>query len=329
MSATIVYLTANETRELLDLPTALELVEGVFRVHASGHIVWPDPMVLGLRDTVHGSAYRIKACVLTDTPVAGVRVTGYHRDAHGGGSGDSHNTRFVILSDPRTGHPLAVIDEHWTYNLRTCASAVLAIKYLARKDSTTVGLVGAGSLADTCLRMLALLFPVTQVYVHSRRPESRGAFADKMRRELGIAVSAVDTPQEAAEPADILVTCTSASQLLIMNEWLQPGVTVATLGRFEIEGSAYRDVDKVVVDDWEVARESEDIRDLLQQGMFAHEDVYADMAAIVSGAKPGRASSAERILVRADGLVTQDVAICHYVYRRACEQGLGMTRIVG
>jgi ornithine cyclodeaminase/alanine dehydrogenase-like protein (mu-crystallin family) len=150
-----------------------------------------------------------------------------------------------------------------------------------------------------------------------------------MCRELGIPVCAVDTPRDAAEPADVLVTCTSASQMLILHEWLQPGVTVATLGRFEIEGRAYRDVDKVVVDDWEVARESEDMRALLQQGMFAHEDVYADMAAIVSGANPGRTSSTERILVRADGLVTQDVAICHYVYRRACEQGLGVMRLVG
>lgn len=325
----VVYLTAAETEQLVSHESALAAAEQVFRWHASGEIAWPEPNMFSLRLKSFSSAYRIKGCCLTAVPVVGIRVTGYHLDAHGGGSSAPDNTRYIILSDPNTGFPLAVVDEHWTYNLRTCASAVASIRQLARPESAVVGLIGAGALATTSLEMLASLFPLKSVRVTSRRAETREGFAARMTERTGVKVEPVASPEEGVRGADIVLCATSAEKTMVFDGWLAESAVLCTLGRYEVDAPVYRSVDKVVVDDWQVAQESPDVKALLRDGAFSAEEVYADMAAILSGAKPGRTSPSERILIRSDGLVTQDVAIVYSAYREALAQGIGARMRVG
>ncbi len=317
--AEVLYLSAPQTRELVTGEEALGVMEQVLRWQAAGQVTWPEPNVFNLPMKQFNSGFRIKACSLDAVPVAGVRVTGFVE----GASGDTDSTRYVILSDPRSGRPLAIVDEHYTYNLRTCAAAALALRRLARSESAIAGLVGAGAIAETSLELLGKLFPLAEVRVTSRRPESRAAFASRMSERLGLPVVARDTPREVVEGADLVVTCTSARRTLIYDGWLREGATLCALGWYEIDATVYRSVDKVVVSDWEVVVETPDVRDLVKAGRFSVEEVWADMASIVAGLKPGRESPRERILVRAVGLASQDVAICHHVYHRAVRQGVG------
>ena len=123
MPVDVLYLTAAETRELLNAPRAMELVEQALRWQANGEVVWSHPAVLNLRTHAPDAHYRVKGCYLRATGTAGFRVTGFHIDPSGAGSGASDNTRFVILSNTATGRPQAIIDEHWTYSVRTVAAA--------------------------------------------------------------------------------------------------------------------------------------------------------------------------------------------------------------
>jgi alanine dehydrogenase len=151
----------------------MHLVEETLRWQAEGQVLYSDPAALTLTMQEPHSAYRLKGCYLSALGIAGFRVTGFRLDVPGKGSGAPDNTRFVILSDPATGRPQAILDEHWTYSVRTVGAAAVAAKYLARSDSHVLGLLGAGNLAAAALPLLEALFPLTHVRVASRRLESR------------------------------------------------------------------------------------------------------------------------------------------------------------
>ena len=320
----ILYLDAGTTRQLLDVPTALKVMEDVFRLQAEGAVIGTDVSLLALPFTKYNTRYRIKASGLTNVPIAGIRVTGYHLDKDGMGSSAPDNTRFVVLSDPTTARPLAIIDEHWNYEIRTSASAVVAAKHLARKGPVVVGIVGAGALAATSVEALAEALPVSEFRVTSRRKESRERFVAQMRTRVRPSLSVHDSVEAVVRGAQIVFTCTSANAVLVKADWLDPGVLVATLGQGELEPECYRIADKLVVDSWDVSKSTVDMRKLLESGSVKPGDLHAEIQEIVVGRKPGRQTEQERIIVRAEGLVSQDVALADWVYRQALERGMGM-----
>jgi ornithine cyclodeaminase len=80
----------------------------------------------------------------------------------------------------------------------------------------------------------------------------------------------------------------------------------------------------VVVDDWEQVRHLSDFRAMAASGTFDREKLYGELPEIVVGAKPGRERRDERILTRTEGLVTQDIAVSHWLYEEAVRQGIGL-----
>ncbi len=329
MSREVLYLTADDTRKLLDMEGAMKTIEDVYRWHARDRVVWSEPgtSIVNAKDL--SSKYRVKGCYLPEIPVVGMRIVGYHIAADGSGSSSPESTRYVLLSDPRTGSPIAMIDEHWNYSLRTSASAAVGVKYMARRDSHVVGLVGAGNLATTMLMALTKLYQLAEVRVTSRRQESRTGFAARMTRQLGVDVRPVDTVEEAVREADIVVTATTTKTPLVQFDWLAEGVCLCTLGHYEAAEEVYKRTDKIVVDSWEVSKDIPDMKAMLKEGAISRDRVYAEIQDLVAGLKPGRTVASERVLVRADGLVSQDVALAHYVYRLALDNGLGAKLQVG
>jgi len=328
MPVQVRILTADDTRKLLDIRRAVDIVEETFRWYAEGQVAWSEPPVMALHVPDPGAIYRLKGVYLPSLGVAGFRVTGYTTRADGSGSGAADNTRFVILSDPLSGHPLAIIDEHWNYSVRTVAAAVVAAKYLADPGAGDLGLVGAGALATIGLQALAQRFPLRRVRVFSRRPESRGAFAQRMTRDLGIEVAAVDSAEAAVRGAPLILACTSAGRPLIRAPWITPGAFLCTLGRDELDPACYAQADKVVFDSWELSQESSDVRKLIAAGVLSRERIYGEIGEIVTGRKPGR-EGRERIIVRAEGMANQDIAIAAWTYQRAVAEGIGMVLPVG
>jgi ornithine cyclodeaminase/alanine dehydrogenase-like protein (mu-crystallin family) len=171
--------------------------------------------------------------------------------------------------------------------------------------------------------------PVREVRVTSRRPESREAFAARMTERIGMTVTPYATAREVVEGADMVITCTSANTHLVPAEWLAEGSTICLLGQDELYPAAYRAVDKVIVSDVEVVKEATDVREVLRRGELTLEEIWSDLAGVVAGTKPGRQSARERIAIRASGLVSQDVAFSHFVYREAVRRGMGIRLPVG
>jgi hypothetical protein len=111
----------------------------------------------------------------------------------------------LLLFDPRTGAPQAILDASGITDMRTGAVTAVGAKYLARKSSKVLGHVGARGTAYWNVRLLDRLFDFDEIRVHSRRPESRDAFAERLSQDLGKAVVATTDWRSCVEGADIVV----------------------------------------------------------------------------------------------------------------------------
>lgn len=314
----MIYLGERDTREILDFDRVLEIIEQVARATPVGGVKFSEPgtSVLLLDDPK--CRYRIKACALLDLPVVGIRIIGYPT----GGDGPS-STRFVMLSDPASGKPLALIDDHWNYTLRTAASAVVGLRHLVPDGKLVLGSVGAGNLARAMVMLLAHTGRLARVQVTSRRAHSRDAFAAWVQQTYGIAAESFADAAGALDGAQLVVTSTNANRRLVEPQWIAAGTTLCTLGRFELAPEIYAGADKLVVDSWQVAKSVPDVKEMVAAGVVSEAGVHAELHDLVLGRKPGRESPAETIIYRTDGLVSQDVALAWVVYQAALERGLG------
>src|SRR5262249_60483740 len=115
------------------------------------------------------------------------------------------NTRLIILSDPRSCAPLAIVDEHWSYAIRSAAAATLACKWVGPTKAKVLGLVGVGTMGLNALRCLLTLYRFDEIRCTSQRPETRAAFAAHWSKQLGIPVLPKNTVEEVVRGADIAV----------------------------------------------------------------------------------------------------------------------------
>lgn len=310
--------TLEDTKRLIGVKDVLEVAEDVFRMQARDTVTWSDPPRL----TIHGKQQSIysfvKSCVLEEVPIMGVRVVAYYIHPDGSGTSSPESTRYVMLIDPKTGRLLAMVDEHWNYSLRTTASAVIGAKYLANHDVDTVGVVGAGNLARAGLRALCEIFPVKRARVTSRRQSSYEKFASEMSNSLHISVEPQVSGEQVCREAGIILIATTAKKPLVKERWVEPGACVLSLGDDEVEHALYGKVDKVVLDTLDVLHS---LRTVIEEGHMRNEDVYALIHEVVAGLKPGRERNDERVVIRTEGLVSQDVAVAYRAYTKAVASG--------
>jgi ornithine cyclodeaminase len=238
--------------------------------------------------------------------------------------GDLGCTRYIVLSDPHSGEPTAIVDEHWSYAIRSAAAAVLACKWMGPKNPKILGLVGIGTMGTNSLRCLLTMYKFEEIRCTSRRPETRAAFASKWSQALGIPVVPKDSIEEVVRGADIAVGGTTSSGVVSREPWLKPGCTFISLARRELDPAGWAKLDKIVIDSWDFNMLQGEFKRMIESGQFSREQLHGEIHELVSGAKKGRERDDERILIHTTGLVSQDVALAHFLYRRALDKGLGL-----
>jgi ornithine cyclodeaminase/alanine dehydrogenase-like protein (mu-crystallin family) len=145
----------------------------------------------------------------------------------------------VLLLSTRNGEPLAFINDGVLQHMRVGGGAGIGARHLARKDATSVGILGSGGMARTYLEAFHVVRPIKRAKVYSPTVEHRARFAADMSARLGIAVEAVATARDAVRGADILATCTDSMTATFEAEWLEPGMHVTMLGPREISREAF------------------------------------------------------------------------------------------
>ncbi|MGI4744908.1 MAG: ornithine cyclodeaminase family protein [Janthinobacterium lividum] len=258
--------------------------------------------------------------------LAGVKVVGDFVDNYTLGLPSELAT--LLLLDPGTGIPRAILDASGITDMRTGAMTAIGAKYLARSSSKVLGHIGARGTAYWNVRLLDRLFDFDEIRIHSRRPESRDVFAARLSQDLGKTVVVTTDWQSCVEGADIVVEASRlmAPEPLLHTDWIKPGALVVPYGTMSaVELSLTGIMDKMVVDDWGQCRAGKfgSLRAHVEAGLLSEATLHAELGQIVAGLRPGRETEDETILLWHRGLSLSDIALGHAMLQKAGRLGIG------
>ena len=280
------------------------------------------------RDSSEGHFNVLRGAVLP-LGLAGVKVVGDFVNNYKVGL--PSELAVLNLFDPTTGVPKAILDATSITDMRTGAMTALGAKFLARKSSKILGHIGARGTSYWNVRLLSHFFEFNEIRVHSRRAESRTAFAQKLTEDLGRRVVAVDSWEECVRDADIVVEASRLPepQPLLKTEWIKPGALVVPYGTMSAVELSLTDImSKVVVDDWGQCRKGLPygaLRRHVDSDKLTEHTLHAELGQIVAGVKSGRENEHETILFWHRGLSLSDIALGHAMLEKARALGVGQT----
>lgn len=228
----------------------------------------------------------------------------------------------LILNDSETGLPISVMDCIWITAMRTGAATAVSAKYLARNDSSSVGVLGCGVQGRSNIEALAVGFPLEKVIAYDINTNSARLYAKEISDRFGLEVEVVNNPKQAVTGCDIIVTAgpiLKKPHATIKAGWMDEGA-FASLVDFDSywHPDALRESSKFCTDDTAQLRHYQEI------GYFQNiPPVHADLGELVAGVKSGRQTRKEKNMTANLGLALDDMAVAPLIYHRAIEQGIG------
>lgn len=314
----ILYLSQSDVASTgVTMKEIIDALGVAFREHGEGRVEMPPKP--GVHTRPDAFIHAMPAYIPALRAVGIKWVSGYPQNTN---RGLPYISGLVILNDDDTGLPLAVMDCAWITAMRTGAATAVAAKYLARPDSSTVGILGCGVQGRSNLEALKVLFPLERVTAYDVLPEQTDRFAAEVEERWGLQVVKAKQPKEAVDGCDLVVTAgpiLRRPHATIKAGWLDIGA-FASLVDFDSywDGAAMKETDKFCTDD---VPQLEHYREV---GYFQDiPPIYATVGELVAGKKPGREDPRERTMTCNLGLALDDVATAPIVYRRAVERGIG------
>jgi len=227
-----------------------------------------------------------------------------------------------LLLDRATGEPRAVLDGEALTLRRTAAASVLAARYMARADASSLLVIGTGSLAPYMLRAHCALRPqLARVMLWGRNGDAAHALAARLRDE-GWPVQAETDLESAMGAADIVCCATTATSPPVRGRWLREGAHLDLVGGFtrvmrEADDEAVARA-RIVVDTYAGAlAEAGDLVVPLETGVITRDRIVAELAELVRGERPGRTNNSEITLFKSVGTALEDLAAAELVVGHA------------
>jgi alanine dehydrogenase len=327
-AVTITYLSGPDVARLnMSDGEILDAVEGALQAQGLGRAVI-EPRVHLVSDPAFNGHFNVLRGYLAPLNLAGVKIVGDYVENFK--EGLPSEMALLNLFDPRTGMPVAILDATAITDMRTGALTALGAKYLARKHSKVLGHVGARGTSYWNIRLLDRLFDFSEIRIHSRRSESREAFAARLEQDLQKKIIVTDNWRDCLSGADIMVEASRLDTCAehFKREFVKDGSLVVPYGTVSaLELSLPAIMDKIVVDDLGQFRAGKfgALRPHIEQGLLSEAGVHAELAEIVIGRKPGRESEQEKILFWHRGLSLSDIALGSAMLNKALSLGVGQT----
>ena len=235
----------------------------------------------------------------------------------------------IVLIEPKTGKPIAIMDGTKVTYLRTVAAGGIAIKYLSKKDSKTIGLIGAGVQAFSQIIAANCVSKINEISVFDIDDVAKNKFIQIMKKKYPtIKISSARNIEEAIRNKDILITVTPSRVPIVKNKWINEGVHINAIGA---DAPGKQEVDplilkraRIIVDDFQQASHSGEVNVPLKKGILSKNDIYAELGEIISGKKVGRASNKQITLFDSTGLAIQDAAVAKTIYKKAIKKDVGI-----
>jgi alanine dehydrogenase len=305
-------LSKNDVAELLDMREVMGIVENTFRDFAEGRAQMPSKVYIELDK---GDFRAMPAAVPGAVGVKWVNVHHGNREL-----GLPTIMGILIYSDPDTAYPLAIMDATEITAFRTAATSANASKYLARPDSRTLGLIGAGRQAYMHIQSHMPIFSLDEIKIFDRRPEATdtliGYFSD---------FNLIKASAEEVAGCDIVCTLTPATAPVVKGVWIKPGTHINAVGA---DAAGKQELDPVIlgrahviVDDVAQACHGGEINVAISKGLFSREQIWGTLGEVIAGTKQGRREESEITIFDSTGLAIEDMATAKLVYHKAMAKG--------
>jgi alanine dehydrogenase len=304
-----------------------ECVEHAFRMHGLGR-VYMEPKGHIVLDRYQGE-WEVMPSYIEEPPSAACKWVSIRED----------NARYdlpavfsiLIYTHPETGFPLAICDGSFHTLMRTGASAAVSAKWLARKDSTVLAILGTGSVGEGTLATCDVVLPWKEVRIWSRTQGSVDRFLDAERPKYPhLDLVGTTDVRTAVDGADVVVTGTHARSWLVDDGWVKDGAHIAALGA-DLEGEQELDPRtlqraRIFVDDMRQCRTDGEINVALREGLISEGDVAGELGKVICGELEGRQSDDQVTVFDSTGIALQDSATVPLEYERAVAAGVGVER---
>ncbi len=315
----LLYLSKADVEAVgVSMAEIIESLKTTFRAKGEGRTEMPPKP--GIHPGGGDNFIHAMPAYIADLKSAGIKwVAGFPENHY---KGLPYVTGLLIFNDVETGLPLAVMDCIWITAMRTGAATALAASYLARSDSSVVGVLGCGVQGRSNVEALNVLFPIKNVRAYDVNDDTVQSYAEEIQARFNLEVVPAATPQEAVSGCDIVVTAgpiLRTPHATIQADWLDEGA-FASLVDYDSywDPAAINQVTKFCTDD------TAQLRLYQQMGYFKNiPDIYADLGELASGQKPGRQTSEERTMTANLGLALDDMAVAPLLYQRAKKKKIG------
>jgi ornithine cyclodeaminase/alanine dehydrogenase-like protein (mu-crystallin family) len=326
-------LSEADCRAVLDMAAAIEIQAEAFALLAEGRSVEGLRSFAASEDPPGVAIFN--PCFLRGGQGYGIKVISDFYDNEKRGA--VRMSGIVALFDGTSGHPYALLEAGYLTDLRTGAGTGLAARYLARPDSRTVAIIGAGRVARNQLWALAELFDLETVFLSTRGARRAEEFVERMRAMGGRVprdIRLVDSREQAVRDADIVVAATTSESPVFSGEWLKPGSFVAAVGAYEatmreVDSETIRRASNLVIDSRaDCLDHAGDLVIPISEGIIRREQV-AEISELVAGKRPSRGSDSEITYYKSIGVPIQDLITAQHMARRAAERGIGTELDIG
>ena len=318
LGTNLLYLSQADVQAIgLTMAEIIAALEATFREKGEGRVEMPPK--IGVHAMPDAFIHAMPAYIPAQKAAGMKWVGGYPGNSK---RGVPYITGLLILNDPETGIPLAVMDCTWITAERTAAATAISAKYLARPESETIGVLGCGVQGRSNLQALQLLFPLKKALAYDVNPNNSATYAKEMSQQTAIEVVAVSDPKQAVVGCDIMITAgpiLRKPHATIQRGWFAEGA-FASLVDFDSywHPDALREAAKFCTDD---TAQLEHYRKI---GYFQNiPPVHADLGELVTGRKPGRQNPRERTIACNLGLALEDIPTAALIYKRALERQVG------
>jgi alanine dehydrogenase len=317
-------LSEAEVRAVLSMDDLIETMQHALADFSANRVKQPLRTVLDI-GSPH-SFFGVMPAFMPETGTLGTKLV----TVFGGNAalGLPSHLATIVLLDPSTGSLRCIMDGRYITEARTAAVSAVSARLLARRNVTTLAIIGSGVQARSHLEAMLSVRQFRNIRVWSPTPEHRQAFVERVRQMVDATLVASDSAQAAVTDADVVVLATAAREPVVRSEWIADGAHICAVGACRPD---QREMDtalvsraRVFVDSCTAAlTEAGDIVIPMREGAFGAAHIAGELGQLAAAGVQGRQGDGQVTLFKSLGMAVEDVAAAHLAYRRAQERGLG------
>jgi alanine dehydrogenase len=316
-------LTAADVERVVDPDELVEALADAFARLSAGEASMPQRIAVEVPE--RGGAVLLMGAHLEGRPSLTAKLVSLF--PHNPKGGPPTHQAAILVFDPATGTPTALMDGISVTELRTAAGSRLATRLLARPEANVLAILGTGVQGRAHARALARERDWAEVRIAGRDSAAAERLAERLREELAVPVVAAESMAAALAGADVVCAATAATEPVIRRASLEPGVHVNSVGYTrggrEVDAETVRDALVVVESRAAAMAEGNDVRWAIRDGIAAEDPVHAELGEIVAGTRPGRTGPEQITLYKSLGVAAEDDAAAALALAAAERLGAG------